>query len=502
MYPLQPKAYTGKNWVASKLPSFDIDRIEQVAGCGLFIMPYRVVYALNLCIEPLWWPTRWQETERGEDIYEFLQEVRMALLPVDCTLGVDLSELNQNLSNLTNAVLALSQSQGTGGECDMCKCNCCCGGGGTTTTMPPISTPEPTTSNEPVPNNNWCKACTFMVDQYEESLQQIFGGLAGGTAILLVVLAGITAGVYAVGAAMLAFIGEISVASWAGTQIVEPIYSNFLTLKDDLKCHLFNSPLKTPTGMKQAALQWLSDNYVDGLPAYLLMYAVMQIQKYDRILTAEIDAVDADCTDCGDTGDGEPPNIPAGYELVPVNVIFHEVQSGNYGLSHSEVDNVMTLAYDMTANGEFLFVNYNIEGIWELSSTAGYVGILWYCTSYTRSASPLGTGETKIQNSPLNGIIRPNRGVAQLYSNGLPDLVSEVSTYLASQGYDIVDNTTWGMDNDHVFGSQFGTEVHGSYPTNSVPLRPPFVVRDKVNTGGQGGRVTMTIEFYYLRQLT
>ena len=450
------------------------------------------------CIPPIEWATLWDITEDEQGIDLLIEEVYMGLTPINCGLpGIDLTELNANLSALISAINGLAQGQTTQqGGCDMsncCNCGCNNNGGEWPNTLPqyPTNPPEPSPEEVP-PDVSWCKIAILTANSFETWLDLMtrYTWVVGGIIAILTIFSG-PAGWSLSSLSVAAFVAALESSGTVGIHVfLTQTYSAYLGLKDDLICQIYNAPVHSAAGVKSAYYQWLRGNYVDGSPAFLLLTAIGMMVRWNTIYSADLSDVVGNCANCGEGQ--EPPTVPETYEIITTQAFFDTITSGNHAFTHSEtLPNKAAIGADMSNNNEFLKVYFLAKGPQSLDASNGYMGAMIKLVSLTKSATP--TDSTRIRKHPATkddvnvGVVKQGQGMARLYTLDDPTAEGDLGPWLVSQGYRVTIDNSLGRDNDEL---NLPDRVDGLLPIEWS---------DKVSSGGQSGRINGTIEVNLIR---
>lgn len=475
------------------------------SNCYILCVSGEGLRALRAIQERFTWDIVW--TEQGESVglspdeREIINSLLVSLgRPIMCT---DLLEqirviIAEEIAKIVIPecpdcpdVIVNNTPTNDGGSCQMCCCNNSPSQPDWQNTLPQIPSAPPEPSPE-VRQDNWCKICIAFTEVLERDLAKMkqLNWLIIGFFALATLFEGPIGWFFT--ATAVASVYAALEASGGAQVFLSGAYLRYLSSgKEALKCELYNASEHSAQGAKTAYYRWVNNFYDETLESaeHLLFTALGMLRKWNGLYGLDVSDIVGTCTECGE---GQPPpTVPESYEIVPTQVFFDTITSGDHAFTHSEpLPNKVTIGADLVAN-EFLFAWFLAKGPQSLDASNGYMGAMIKLVSLSKSATPTDTTRIREHPATLNdvgvGILKQGQGVARLYTLDDPTAESDLAPWLSSQGYRVTIDDTLGRDNEELNPPDRGDGLL------------PLSWSDKVNAGGQAGRLTGTIEVYLIR---
>lgn len=481
---MKPRNYSGKGR-GEKLPLFDLEYLEGIEGSVMLCMSRRARMAILQCIAPLSWPTRWKDTERTEDIDTFVEEVNLSLAPVEGCVLLDTEALFQQIKELIDMSQVVVNVGGGGG----CGCGCGGGGGGSyqnaSNGLPTIAPPE---SAQEFNVDLKCVIATFFVDDFEDKITRMSGfSLVAAVSLSALITLCVTVIQPAVGifltlegiTLLWALVASLAETGGALSQFSQA----FGDYKEEIICRLYSLPVLSAETMKASMLLWTREKFVDGSPSFLFFYAMFLMYRYSLLYDSSVTAgYVGRCDDCGSTEIELDPR----YGLARVQVEYVETYPDYPGgdvVASSPSLGELNYSATLQPNGNFFFPRFVLRPAPDVD-VSNVVGLYMECLEATRNASPVVKtsirGIALFDGEPSLGQLEAGRGYVGLMTNGNETLETDVSSYFQALGATIVLQPSLGTDDDVVLNDE------------------NFNGRDKVNSGGTGGRLTVRLKFWWL----
>lgn len=454
------------------------------------LMTNRARHMVMLCVEPVEWPTLWDSTDDELGIDLLVEEVYMGLSPINCdALGIDLTELNANLSALKSAVnnLALGLANNQQGECSMCN-NCCnCGNNNT----PPIFNPSQYPNNPPLPSDQVstvtdidCLFANFMADRCLHFFDVLSNSLVyvGWLAALTALATALLGQVY-ITATLISAMSALILSGYANAAGIASVYAFFLENKADYICYVSTHSSGSATSFKQASLAFIhglgDDN--DARITFLLIFFGMAA-PYNKMYDSDWQADYVGATCCGDTPPVTPPAAGI-YELRPVTDILATFTAG---ASFSTVTTETNKIHLVSSLGTFQPFICALEASWTHDAAVIVVGYAVMCEQIikTTNSNPTYTFFRDLPSTTVPyGVIYQNNGFAGIIDTETGADIEDFKTYLASLGYAVFvsdDQKFYDMRTDDLYEANlYDKEGTGGNTSATADLKHEmfFIVR-------------------------